>query len=84
MFNRWRAKIDWKEVYNVRDPPRMGDQKREVKRKKKGEDSSNLHDFGNFCNLVLKKEEETLSSSDEAPKDKISCFSLYPCHSIHT
>ena len=25
MINRWRAKIDWKEVYNVRDPPRMRD-----------------------------------------------------------
>ena len=24
MINRWRAKIDWKEIYNVRDPPRMG------------------------------------------------------------
>ena len=24
-INRWRVKIDWKEVYNVRDPPRMGD-----------------------------------------------------------
>ena len=29
-----------------------------VEEKKKGEDSSNLHDFGNLCNLVLKKEEE--------------------------
>ena len=25
MINRWRAKIDWKEVYNMRDPPRMRD-----------------------------------------------------------
>ena len=25
MINRWRAKIDWKEIYNVRDPPRMRD-----------------------------------------------------------
>ena len=24
MINRWRVKIDWKEVYNVRDLPRMG------------------------------------------------------------
>ena len=24
-INRWRVKIDWKEVYNVRDPPRMRD-----------------------------------------------------------
>ena len=24
-INRWRVTIDWKEVYNERDPPRMGD-----------------------------------------------------------
>ena len=35
MINRWRVKIDWKEVYNVRDPPRIGDHtKREEERKK--------------------------------------------------
>ena len=34
VINRWRAKIDWKEIYNVRDPPRMGDQKIRRKRKK--------------------------------------------------
>ena len=27
MINRWRGKINWKEIYNVRNPPRMGDQK---------------------------------------------------------
>ena len=70
MINRWRAKIDWKKVYNVRDPPRIEDRKGEAKRKKE-EDSSNLHDFGNLCNLILKKEEGTLSSSDEAPEDII-------------
>ena len=60
MINRWRAKIDWKEVYNVRDPPRIGDRKGEAKKgkRKKGEDSSNLHDYGNLCNLILKEEEE--------------------------
>ena len=35
MINRWRAKIDWKEVYNVRDPPRMRDQKKGAGGKKK-------------------------------------------------
>ena len=54
MINRWRAKIDWKEVYNVRDPSRMRDR---GKGEKKGEDSSNWCDFGNLCNLALKKEE---------------------------
>ena len=28
MINKWRAKIDWEEVYNVRDPPRMEDHKK--------------------------------------------------------
>ena len=27
MINKWRAKINGKEVYNVRDPPGMGDRK---------------------------------------------------------
>ena len=38
MINRWRAKIDWKEVYNVRDPPRMeGTEKYEKERKRRKE-----------------------------------------------
>ena len=32
--------------------------KKRAKEKKKGEDSSNLHDFGYLCNLALKEEEE--------------------------
>ena len=27
MINKWRAKINGKEVYNIRDPPGMGDRK---------------------------------------------------------
>ena len=57
MINRWRAKIDWKEIYNVRDPLRMGDRKR-AKEKRKEEDSSNLQDLGNLCNLVPKEKKE--------------------------
>ena len=37
MINRWRAKIDWKEVYNVRDPLRIGNQKGEAKKEKRKE-----------------------------------------------
>ena len=37
MINRWRAKIDWKEVYNVRDPPRMGDREKKARGEKKEE-----------------------------------------------
>ena len=57
MINRWRAKIDWKEIYNVRDPLRMGDRKR-AKEKRKEEDSSNLQDLGNLFNLVPKEKKE--------------------------
>ena len=34
-INRWRVKIDWKEVYNVRDPPRMGDHGKRAERERK-------------------------------------------------
>ena len=37
MINRWRVKIDWKEVYNVRNPPRMGDRGKKRGREKKDE-----------------------------------------------
>ena len=33
-INRWRVKIDWKEIYNGRDPPRMGDHKKGAGREK--------------------------------------------------
>ena len=34
-LNKWRVKIDWKEVYNVRDPSRMGDREKRAEREKK-------------------------------------------------
>ena len=34
-INRWRVKINWKEVYNERDPPRMGDRGKSAGREKK-------------------------------------------------
>ena len=37
MTNMWRVKINWKEVYNVRDPPRMGDRRKRAEREKKEE-----------------------------------------------
>ena len=57
-INRWRVKIDWKEVYNVRDPPRMRDGGKESKRREKEESDIDLHGLENHCNLVLKVEEE--------------------------
>ena len=57
MINRWRAKIDWKDIYNMRDPLRMGDRKSRG-REKKGEYGNNFYDLGNLRDLALKKEEE--------------------------
>ena len=34
-INKWRVMIDWKEVYNGKDPPRMGDRKKGRGREKK-------------------------------------------------
>ena len=58
MINRWRVKIDWKEVYNVRDPPRMRDGGKESRRREKEESGVDMHDLENYCDLVLKVEEE--------------------------
>ena len=54
MINRWRVKIDWKGIYNVRNP--LG--KRDPSEESGGEDKSNLHDLRSLWNLALKKEEE--------------------------
>ena len=54
-INKWRVKINWKEVYNVKDPPRMGDCGRGAEREKKEEA---IADLENPYNLVLKEEEE--------------------------
>ena len=35
MINKWRVKIDWKEVYNVRDPPRTRGGKKRARGEKK-------------------------------------------------
>ena len=58
MINRWRVKIDWKEVYNVRDPPRMEDCGKERRWREKGENYGSLQDLENLYNLVLKEKEE--------------------------
>ena len=32
MINKWRAKINWKRIYNVRDPPKeWGDEKGRIR-----------------------------------------------------
>ena len=30
MINKWMVNINWKEVYNVRDPPKMGNAEKKV------------------------------------------------------
>ena len=85
MINRWRVKIDWKKVYNVRDPLRMGDRGKKSGRREKGENCSSLHNLENLCNLVLKRRRRKIpSSSDETPEDKVPYFNPYPCYSTHT
>ena len=57
-INKWSVKINWKEVYNVKDPPKMGDRGKESRMREKGEKGVNLHGLENHCNIVLKVEEE--------------------------
>ena len=58
-INKWRVKINWKEVYNVRDPSKMGHRGKESRRREKGESGVNLHGLKIHCNLVLKVEEKS-------------------------
>ena len=67
-INRWRVRIDWKEVYNGRDPPRMGDREKERKREKKEKKTAVCMVLKNHGNLVLKLEEE----EHQAPRMKHS------------
>ena len=56
--NRWRVKIDWKEIYNGRDTPKMGDREKGRGREKKEKTASVCIVLENHGNLVLKVEEE--------------------------
>ena len=49
MINKWRAKINWQGIYNVRDPPKeWGDEKKE-------NTVAVCIILETFCNQVLKK-----------------------------
>ena len=64
MINKWRAKINGKEIYNVRNPPRMGDQK--IERKKTIVVCIILE---SFCDKALENlEEEPLLGSNSRIK----------------
>ena len=57
-INTWRVRIDWKEVYNGRNPPRMGDREKGTGREKKEKKTAVCMVLKNHGNLVLKVEEE--------------------------
>ena len=70
MINKWRAKINGKEIYNVRNPPGMGDRK--IEREKTVVVCMIL---GSSCNQALENlEEEPLLGS--SPRIK---FHTSPC-----
>ena len=51
MINKWRSKINKKEVYNVRNPPRKGGQKINL-----GKTVAVCTILKSFCNQALKKQ----------------------------
>ena len=53
MINKWRAKINGNEVYNIRNPLGMGDQKID-----KGKTVAVCIMLESFCNQALKNQEE--------------------------
>ena len=53
MINKWRAKINGNEVYNVRNPPGMGDQKID-----KENTVAVCIMLESFCNQALENQEE--------------------------
>ena len=67
-INRWRVKTDWKEVYNGKDLPRMGDHEKGTGREKKEKKTTVCMVLKSHENLVLKVEEE----EHQAPRMKHS------------
>ena len=57
-IDKWRVRIDWKEVYNGKDPPRMEDGEKGTGREKKEKIAAVYMVLKNHGNLVLKVEEE--------------------------
>ena len=53
MINKWRAKINGKEVYNVKNPPGMGDRKID-----RGKTVAVCIILESFCNQALEDQEE--------------------------
>ena len=57
-INTWRVRIDWKKVYNEKDPPRMGDREKGRRREKKEKTATVCMVLKNHGNLILEVEEE--------------------------
>ena len=66
-INKWRVKIDQKEIYNGRDPPRIGDREKRTGKEKKEKKAAVCMVLKNYGNLVLKVEEE---EEYQAPRTK--------------
>ena len=67
-INRWKVRIDWKEVCNGKDPPRMRDREKGRRRNKKEKTAAVCMVLKNHGNLVLEVEEE----EHQAPRTRHS------------
>ena len=77
-INRWRAKINWKGIYNVRNPPR--------KREGEWEGENMIAIYMILETFVTErwKKNKNNKSSKEMLEDRISYFSPRPCYSTHS
>ena len=62
-INKWRVKIDRKEIYNGRDPPRMGNHEKGTGREKKEKTTAICMVLKKHGDLVLKVQEEEYQAS---------------------
>ena len=67
-INKWRVRIDWKEVYNGKVPPRMRDREKGRRREKKEKTTTVCMVLKNHENLILEVEEE----EHQAPRTRHS------------
>ena len=91
MINKWTAKINEKEIYNGKCPPKEGEREREKesKRKKKEDGCSSYHPW-KFSQLSTKEPRKRRISPRTKPEDKILPFlhtfdhpiSLWSCPAV--
>ena len=68
IINKWRAKINGKEIYNVRGPPGMGNRKKRLK-----EGGCYFYHPGKLLSLSIEEPRRRISPRIK-PKDKLSLF----------